>query len=704
LSGGGITGELARTIDWSATPLGPAKDWPRSLQTVVSTILHSRHPMFLWWGPELIQFYNDAYLPSFGRGKHPGAMGQRGRDCWQETWPIMWPQIDDVMTRRGSSWNEDHLVPMFRNGRIEEVYWTYGYSPVFDDDGVVGGTLVLCTETTSRVVAERRTRTMRLLSEKSAWATDSSSLLQKAIEVIGDASHDIPFALFYCDEGTPGHPHLLGGVGFPDQATQAMADARARQILEDGIRQSKSAWSSAIDPSGLPGGPWPESPTTVYVAQLKKSRLGQPNGFTVFGLSPRLPFDDVYRDHLDQISAHTSLALSRVDALMVRSVVESEREKLLSDLEAAGRAKDEFLAMLGHELRNPLSPIVTALQLMKLRGDTGTSREQQVIQRQLDHVIRLVDDLLDVSRITRGKIELRRETVEIAAIIGQAVEMASMLLEQRAHRLSVEVEKQGLLWEGDPVRLAQVVANLLTNAARYTPHGGDIRIACRREDGELVLSVRDNGAGIPAELLPRIFDLFIQGKRNVDRAAGGLGLGLTLVKTLVNLHGGTVSAQSDGPGTGSEFVIRLPVPSLDGASGKRAAPHLDRSSSRGADCRRILLVDDNIDAADLLADALRSSGHEVEVANDPVEALEKARLVPPEVAILDIGLPVMDGYELAERLRTQPTLNGCRFIALTGYGQERDRSRSRAHDFANHFVKPVGVDVLLAAIAGCTPR
>jgi hypothetical protein len=352
--------------------------------------------MSLWWGPELIQFYNDAYLPSIGRGKHPGAMGQRGRDCWREIWPIIGPQIDDVMSGRGSSFNEDHLVPIFRNGRIEEVYWTYGYSPVFDDRGAIGGTLVVCTETTSRVVAERRVRTMRMLSEKSAWATDSKSLLQKAIEVIGEAPYDIPFALFYCDEGSPGHPHLIGGVGFGDAATQAMVDARARLILEAGMRQSKTHWFSSIDPAGLPGGPWPEPASSVYIAQLKKSRPGQPNGFTVFGLSPRLGFDDAYRDHLDQISAQNSLALSRVDAMVLRNSIESEREKLLSDLEAAGRAKDEFLAMLGHELRNPLSPIVTALQLMKLRGDTGTSREQQVIERQLDHVIRLVDDLLDV--------------------------------------------------------------------------------------------------------------------------------------------------------------------------------------------------------------------------------------------------------------------------------------------------------------------
>jgi CheY-like chemotaxis protein len=292
--------------------------------------------------------------------------------------------------------------------------------------------------------------------------------------------------------------------------------------------------------------------------------------------------------------------------------------------------------------------------------------------------------------------------VEIAGVVGHAVEITSMLLEQRAHRLTVDVPREGLLWEGDPVRLAQVVANLLTNAARYTPHGGDIRMFCRREGTELVLNVRDNGAGIPAELLPRVFDLFTQGKRNVDRAGGGLGLGLTLVKTLVALHGGSVSAHSDGPGKGSEFIIRLPLAPIDGAPLARSTPAFDQRLSLSPS-RRILLVDDNADAADLLAEALRISGYDVQVANDPVHALEKAQRFLPEIAILDIGLPVMDGYELAERLRAQSELESCRFIALTGYGQERDRSRSRAHDFANHFVKPVDVEQLMAAITDLLP-
>jgi PAS domain S-box-containing protein len=373
-----------------------------------------------------------------------------------------------------------------------------------------------------------------------------------------------------------------------------------------------------------------------------------------------------------------------------------ERERLLVDLQQANRAKDEFLAMLGHELRNPLSPIVTALQLMRMRGDTGTSREQGIIQRQVDHLVCLVDDLLDVSRVTRGKIELKKEWIAIADVLTKAVEMASLLLEQRRHRLVVDVQGP-LRWKGDPVRLSQVVANLLTNAARYTDVGGEIRlragVLC---DGGIEIAVKDNGIGIPTEMLPRVFDLFFQGGRGIDRAEGGLGIGLALVKSLVGLHGGTVTAVSEGRGRGSEFVIRLPRADDSDPADAGAAPGERGQADAPVDSRRVLLVDDNVDGADMLARLLQSSGHRVEVAYDPVTALELAAAFGPEVAILDIGLPVMDGYDLAIRLRER--LKDCRFIALTGYGQDADRGRSRAAGFERHLVKPVEPKAVVEAV------
>lgn len=373
-----------------------------------------------------------------------------------------------------------------------------------------------------------------------------------------------------------------------------------------------------------------------------------------------------------------------------------ERERLLEELRDASRAKDEFLAMLGHELRNPLSPIVTALQLMRLRGETGTAREQGVIQRQVDHLVRLVDDLLDISRITRGKIELKRELCDVQAVLTKAVEQASMLLEQRSHQLAITVQP-GLRCVCDPVRIAQVVANLLTNAARYTDAGGRIELDCQAEDeGRFAIRVRDNGQGIAPEMLPHIFELFYQAPRGIDRAEGGLGIGLALVRSLVELHGGTVEAHSEGAGRGSEFIVRLPlVQQLPDHAGASAGTGSEPAEATG---RRVLLVDDNVDAAETTAQWLRAHGHQVTVHSDPVSALTAVEAVRPEVALLDIGLPVMDGYELGMRIR-EACGPSCYLVAVTGYGQDTDKERARHAGFDCHLVKPAAPQQILQAIA-----
>ena len=686
--GGGEAGALLRSIDWSATPLGPADGWPNGLKMVIGILLHSRHPMFLWWGPELIQFYNDAYMPSFGQGKHPAAMGQAGRDCWQEIWPIIGPQIDDVMTHGKSTWNEDHLVPIFRNGRLEEVYWTYGYSPVIGDDGDVDGTLVVCTETTARVVAQRRLETARALLEGTAAAGDRPALVRSAADVLAGASSDIPFALLFTVGDSPRALHLAEAVGMSrdDVATRFGATFVA-ELPALAIHGDPPGVVHQLPP-GLPGGPWPEHPTAAFVTPLCKTAGDAPNGFVAFGLSPRLPFDDAYRGFLTQLAAHICTAQVRIDAQRVRA-------GLLSELESANRAKDEFLAMLGHELRNPLSPIVTALELMKLHRDGGDT-ERNVIERQVEHLVRLVDDLLDVSKITRGKIELKREVVELAEVVNSAVHMASVLLEQRNHELIVDVPRVGLAWEGDPVRLAQVLANLLTNAARYTPHGGRIQLTALRDADQVTIRVSDNGVGIAPDMLPRIFELFVQGQRSLDRAEGGLGLGLTLAKSLVTLHGGTIGAASDGLGKGTTFTIRLPAPSPAVVAGKRLpAPASKPRATRG---KRVLVVDDNVDAAEMLGELLEESGHEVMLANDPIAALKSIEERKPDVAVVDIGLPVMDGYQLAERIRQSLPGRDCRLVALSGYGQEHDFARSKQAGFVEHLVKPVDLATLLRVV------
>jgi PAS domain S-box-containing protein len=376
--------------------------------------------------------------------------------------------------------------------------------------------------------------------------------------------------------------------------------------------------------------------------------------------------------------------------------------------ESASRAKDEFLAMLGHELRNPLSPILTALQLMRLRGDAGSERERTVIERQVSHLTRLVDDLLDVARIARGRVELQLELVELSDIVARALEMASPLIEERAHRVSVAVPRGGLRVEGDPTRLGQIISNLLTNAAKYTPPGGDIRITGEMVNEEVVLRVRDNGIGIAADVLPRVFDLFVQEQQTLDRSRGGLGIGLTIVKNLVERHGGSIAAHSEGLGKGSEFVLRLPLalhssprPPSTPRRPERNAATIEASQPAGAltPARRVLIVDDNEDGAEMLAAALSIRGYTTRVAHDAAAALRIAAEFRPEVAFLDIGLPVMDGYELAAHLRAAPGLAGVHLVALTGYGQAEDRRRTSEAGFRHHLVKPVDLAIVESVLA-----
>ncbi len=399
------------------------------------------------------------------------------------------------------------------------------------------------------------------------------------------------------------------------------------------------------------------------------------------------------RDVAGRVDRVLAVSNNTTEYVRTRKDLEFQRQRA----ESSGRAKDEFLAMLGHELRNPLAPILTALQLMALRGDD--THERAIIERQTKHLVRLVDDLFDVSRITRGQVTLNRERCEMSDIVSAGIEMASPLLEKRGHTLTVDVPQRSFLVEGDRSRLAQVVSNLLTNAAKYTERGGTIHVALRKTDGWLELSVRDSGIGITPSMLPLVFDLFSQERQTIDRAQGGLGLGLAIVRSLVRLHGGDVAAHSQGREAGSEFVVRLPVAAeVPSAQFDKPVPR-DTKRARGL---RILIVDDNDDAAEMLEMALSVRGHSVRTANDGTSALRVATEFSPEVGLLDIGLPVMDGYELASLLRADPKHARMRLIALTGYGQPADVAQARATGFDEHELKPISLERLETVIRGAS--
>ncbi len=396
----------------------------------------------------------------------------------------------------------------------------------------------------------------------------------------------------------------------------------------------------------------------------------------------------------------------------------AERSRAEEALKEADRHKDEFLAMLAHELRNPLAPIHNAVELMRMKPleDPQLTWAREVIARQLTSLTRLVDDLLDVSRITRGKINLTRQAVELEGLISRAVETVQPLFDEHRHQLTLELPDSSVKVFGDATRLSQVIANVLGNAAKYTDEGGQISLTAKVRGTDVEIRIRDNGIGIRQELLPHVFELFTQLDRTDGRTQGGLGIGLALVQRLVQMHGGEVSATSEGPGKGSEFVIRLPLLRREAepvdAQPERTAEEVAPSGSEMASAvaplvtasaarlaRRILIADDNNDALESLATLLQLSGHEVYTATNGGTALQSAERHQPEVVLLDIGMPLLDGYEVAKRIRAQPWGQRITLVALTGWGQDSDRRRSREAGFDSHLVKPLDLETLTDLLA-----
>jgi signal transduction histidine kinase/ActR/RegA family two-component response regulator len=446
--------------------------------------------------------------------------------------------------------------------------------------------------------------------------------------------------------------------------------------------------------------PWPHDLHDALVLPL----LG-PNDIVLGALALvhrralRVP---AYADHdlalLEELANRAAIAFD--NALLYRNLQrEMHRARAAEEkLQEANRRKDEFLAMLSHELRNPLAPIRNATEVMRriAPADARIGWAREIVERQVKHMAHLVDDLLDVSRITQGKIALRKEPVELGRVIHDSVEAMRELFDARRQHLVLEVPSAPIWVFGDFARLAQVIGNLLNNAAKYTAEGGTIELSADAHHGEAVITVKDNGIGIERDLLPHVFELFMQGERALDRSQGGLGVGLTVVQRLVELHQGRVEAASAGAGTGATFTIVLPCISEVGPAAREGARGGDAGlEARG---RRVLVVDDNVDAAETIGVFLRLEGHEVKTVTDGLQALACAQVFAPHVAVVDIGLPGLDGYEVARQLRQQEATAHALLIALTGYGQKEDRDRSDAAGFDHHFVKPADPKTIQDAI------
>jgi signal transduction histidine kinase len=466
---------------------------------------------------------------------------------------------------------------------------------------------------------------------------------------------------------------LLGqsGAGKPSTLEQwlALVDATDRPGLADKFRKARA---------DAPGAPL-----------VMEARMRQPDG----GCRWFYMHADWHRDD----GGTFLLSGVNVDIQNLKTA-EEELRRAIEKLKEADARKDEFLAMLAHELRNPLAPIRSAAELLRVAklDETRVQKTSEIIARQVAHMTSLVDDLLDVSRVTRGLVKLHRTPLDIRQIVTDAVEQVNPLVRARRHKLALHLSPEPAMVQGDKKRLVQVIANLLNNAAKYTADGGNIVLNTQVEHGRVLLRVSDDGIGLERGLVDRVFDLFAQAERTPDRSSGGLGLGLALVKSLVELHGGTVTCASEGLGRGSMFTVCLPLM----AAGEKSHPPQEADSALPSPgTLRVMVVDDNADAAQMLAMFLEASGHRVTVEHEARKALERARMESPEVCLLDIGLPEMDGKELARRIRAQPETANAVLIAVTGYGQEQDRQAALAAGFQHHLVKPVDPAKLVALLA-----
>lgn len=914
LRGGGAMGALMHAHDWVASPLGPPEDWPPSLRSVVRLMLATRQPMQVWWGADGACLYNDACRELIGSERHPRSLGRPAREVWQDIWHIVAPQIEQVMSGRGSTWNVDQLVPFTRNWRREDVCWTYSCSPIHDEASAsgVGGVLVVCTETTQQVIAHQQLAAerdqLKQLFDQSptllALLRGPEHRLEMAnpayVSLIGrrqvaglKLADALPDAV---DQGkgvlldrvlSSGEPSAGSGVKYtvPSQNGERAierfvdfvyqpiknadgqvtgifvvgTDVTDRARADAALRESEARFRAALNAGrmgswetdyenmtrtwsaegmnlfglrlrngqGQVGGENDEYVRAIHpedrpLAQQFRSladqqdsfaaeyRIVKPNGstlwltgrglvvdrradgrakrlisimadaseskqaeatlriererlslalnagqmgafdlnipdetlwwsaqtFALFGMSPdsfvptresvcalihpddRAAFEQRRAEAIAQgrsfsLEFRVQTADGREVWLGYRGQAEydsegrplrnfgivmdiSERKQFEQDMRDADRHKDEFIATLAHELRNPLAPIRNAVHLLKQSG-TADPRAlwcHSVIDRQSRQMGHLLDDLLDVSRMSRQQLKLQIGPLQLSDVIDQAVETAQPFIEASRHAFVINRHTAPLNVQGDPTRLAQVVSNVLINSAKYTPAGGKISLTTERSGSEAVIKVIDSGIGIAADHLPRIFEAFTQVDSALARAQGGQGIGLSLAKGLVELHGGTISARSAGAGLGSEFEIRLPLGSatrVPDPSRMTSPTHLPGDSRL-----RILIADDLRDIADSLALLLEDLGYEVHVAYDGEQALRLAEHLAPDVVLLDIGMPKVHGYDVCRQIRAAPWGDAMTLIAQTGWGQENDRLKTQEAGFDHHVTKPVQPDVLVS--------
>jgi PAS domain S-box-containing protein len=736
LAGGGEMGERTRGFDWSKTPVGPVAEWPQSLKTAVRIMLDARYPMFVWWGPGLINLYNDAYAPFLGQ-RHPNALGRPAAEVWAEIWHIVGPQAEAARTEGRATWSEEQLLVMERNGFLEETWFTWSYSPIHDDEGGIGGVFCACREDTHRVLVQRRLVTLRALADQTAQAKTVEGACEAAAATLAENRNDLPFALLYLldDNGQRARLAALTGL-VADTAASPMIVELGDPISPWPFRQAAQTGKAVAVPEltarfgPLPAGVFPEPPQQAVVVPMARPGLAQSAGFVVAGVSPRLVFNDDYQGFLDLLAGHIATAVANARAYEE----ERKRAEALAELD---RAKTAFFSNVSHEFRTPLTLMLGPLEdaLSETDGQLPPEKRErlEIALRNGVRLQKLVNTLLDFSRIEAGRVratfeptDLAAFTAELASNFRSACEKAGLELKVDCPPLAEPVLVDRQMWE-------KVVLNLLSNAFKFT-FAGEIAITLRQVDSSAELRVRDTGTGIPAAELPRLFERFHRIENARGRTHEGSGIGLALVQELVKLHGGVITVESED-GIGTTFTVTIPLgskhlpPKRIGEGRKPTAlgagaipyvqevlrwlpddprqrvelpfdeslPTIEAGRVESSDRPRILVADDNTDMRQYVARLLAERYH-TEVVADGEAALQAARERAPDLILADVMMPRLDGFGLLKALRADPRTRHQPVLLLSARAGEESRVEGMEAGADDYLVKPFSGRELLARV------
>ena len=732
LAGGGEMGAYMRALDWPRTPLGPVPQWPQSLRTSVSTCLNSRFAILIWWGPDLVMLYNDAYRDIIA-GKHPAALGRPGRECWPEIWHIIGPMLHGVVERGEATWSNDLLLLLERNGYAEECYFTFSYSPIRDESGGIGGVFTPVAETTDHVINERRLGTLRDLATRAGKARHMREACAAAAETLGVNPYDIPFAALYLFDEPGETARLVGSAGVEGGsalAPEAVSRAEMLEQLSHAVTSSRvTLLEDVADALGpLPGGAWNTPSRSAVVLPILMPGQSSPMGFVLAGVSPRKQLDSSYASFFELVAGHISTAIANARAY------EEEREKAEA-LAEIDRAKTVFFSNVSHEFRTPLTLMLGPIEAMLERPGSspeGCREELQLVHRNGLRLLKLVNTLLDFSRIEAGRYQAAYETTELASFTADIASAFRSAMEHAGLQFVIDCPPLPEPAYVDRDMWEKIVLNLVSNAFKFTLEGS---IAVRVQDAgdRIELVVEDTGGGIPTNELPHIFDRFHRVKNGRGRTHEGTGIGLAFVQELSKLHGGSIKVKSV-EGAGSTFIVSIPKGSAHLPAGRVEAGRILSSTGastsayveeamrwlpeteRGSPMRlfasdsvqaphvhngtgRILLADDNADMRGYVC-RLLGDFYEVEAVSNGVDALATARRNPPDLVLTDVMMPGLDGFGLLRELRASEATNTIPVILLSARAGEEARIEGLEIGADDYMVKPFTARELLARVGG----